>query len=98
MAESIDLFENPFLGMEANIRKNLGETDASHNLVASTAEGGNGDGEQQMFETFVKEKGIIIGYVHDLIKFAAKLQEIDLISNKVLTGEGDVPMEETKEE
>jgi len=46
MAESIDLFENPFLGMEANIRKNLGETDASHNLVASTAEAGTGDGEQ----------------------------------------------------
>ena len=46
MAESIDLFENPFLGMEANIRKNLGETDANHNLVASTAEAGNGEGEQ----------------------------------------------------
>lgn len=49
-----------------------------------------------MFETFVKEKTIIIGYVHDLIKFAAKLQEIDLVSNKVLSDENIV--EETKEE
>jgi len=48
-----------------------------------------------MFETFVKEKAIIIGYVHDLIKFAAKLQEIDLVANKVLS---DDMQEESKEE
>ena len=31
-----------------------------------------------MFETFVKEKTTLLGYVHDMIRFAAKLQEIDL--------------------
>ena len=30
-----------------------------------------------MFETFVKEKTTLLGYVHDMIRFAAKLQEID---------------------
>ena len=90
--EGIDTFENPFLGMLGNIKKNLGEGDAR--LVVSS-ENPNCDGEQHQYNTFVKEKTIIIGYVHDLIKFAAKLQEIDLISNKILS---DSPPEETKEE
>ena len=46
-----------------------------------------------MFETFVKEKTTLLSYVHDLIKFAAKTQEIDLAQTKIL---GDLP-EESKE-
>jgi hypothetical protein len=90
--ESIDTFENPFLGMLGNIKKNLGEQDSA--LIVAT-EKPKMDGEQFMFETFVKEKTIIIGYVHDMIKFAAKLQEIDLTENKIF---GDSPPEETKEQ
>lgn len=36
-----------------------------------------------MFETFVKEKSALLGYVNDLIRFAAKLQDIDLKAAKV---------------
>ena len=42
------------------------------------------DGEQQMFETFVKEKNTLLSYVHDLIRFAAKLQDIDIEAGKIL--------------
>ena len=37
-----------------------------------------------MFETFVKEKTTLLGYVHDLVRFAAKLQEIDLTQTTIL--------------
>mmetsp|Transcript_33879 Transcript_33879/g.41849 ORF Transcript_33879/g.41849 Transcript_33879/m.41849 type:complete len:81 (+) Transcript_33879:68-310(+) len=42
------------------------------------------DGEMQTFETFVKEKNTLLGYVYDLIRFAAKLQDIDLVAGKIL--------------
>ena len=55
--------------------KNLGELTAEgHQKV----DAGDQDGEQQMFETFVKEKATLLGYVYDMIRFAAKLQDIDL--------------------
>ena len=77
MAEqSIDTFENPFLGMEGKIMKNLGETTAEGHQ--KRVDVGEQEGEQQMFETFVKEKATLLGYVHDMIRFAAKLQDIDL--------------------
>jgi len=47
------------------------------------------EGEQQMFETFVKEKTTLLGYVHDLIRFAAKLQIIDLASTNILPQAGE---------
>ena len=37
-----------------------------------------------MFETFVKEKGTLLRYVHDMISFAAKTQNIELSGAKVL--------------
>lgn len=74
---SIDTFENPFLGMEGKIKKNLGETDDATQLV-SNAEREQNDGEQQMYETFVKEKTTLLSYIHDLIRFAAKSQQIDV--------------------
>lgn len=37
-----------------------------------------------MFETFVKEKTTLLSYVHDLIRFAAKLQDIDIETGKIL--------------
>jgi len=94
MAQGIDVFENPFLGMEGKMKKTLGETDQGHQLI-ETAERVEGDGEHQMFETFVKEKTTLLSYVQDLIKFAAKLQAIDLSANKIF---GDkLQEEETKE-
>ena len=33
MADNIDVFENPFLGMEKKIMKSLGETDQAHQRV-----------------------------------------------------------------
>ena len=72
MTDAIDPFENPFLGMEGKIKKTLGETEAEHTKVDAAQRGAELDGEQQMFETFVKEKATLIGYVRDLIRFAAK--------------------------
>ena len=40
------------------------------------AEAGGID-EAQLFETFVKEKAALLNYVHDLIRYAAKLNNID---------------------
>lgn len=49
-----------------------------------------------MFETFVKEKTTLLGYVHDLIKFAAKSQNIDVgPQSKILV---ETVQEETKVE
>ena len=31
----------------------------------------------QLFETFVKEKTALLNYVHDLVRYAAKLNSID---------------------
>ena len=89
----IDCFENPFLGMEGKIMKKLGETEDGHQRVEAGA-GCEQDGEQQMFETFVKEKGTLLRYVHDMISFAAKTQNIELSGAKVLPE----AQEETKEE
>ena len=74
------------MGMEGKFMKQLGETnDQLHTKV----EGGDGvDGEQQIFETFVKEKTTLLGYVHDLIRFAAKIQDIDLSAGKILESTG----------
>ena len=33
--------------------------------------------EAQLYESFVKEKTALLNYVHDLIRYAAKLNEID---------------------
>lgn len=44
--------------------------------------------ELQMFESFVKEKYSLLRYVHSLIRFAAKIHEIDTTEY----------LEETKEE
>ena len=56
--------------------KNLGEVSAEGHQ--KRVDVNDQDGEQQMFETFVKEKTTLLGYVHDMIRFAAKLQDIDL--------------------
>lgn len=37
-----------------------------------------------MVETFVKEKTTLLAYVHDLVRFAAKSQEIDLVQTNIL--------------
>mgnify|MGYP000076272646 CR=1 FL=1 len=34
------------------------------------------DGEYQVYESFVKEKNVILNYVFDLVLFAAKIQNI----------------------
>jgi tubulin-specific chaperone D len=34
------------------------------------------DGEYQVYESFVKEKNVILNYVFDLVLFAAKIQDI----------------------
>ena len=79
------MFENPFLGMEGKMKKKLGENEEAGAHTRVEAEGM--DGEQQMFETFVKEKSTLLGYVHDLIRFAAKLQDIDLEASKIFGDE-----------
>ena len=48
-----------------------------------------------MYETFVKEKNTLIGYVHDLIRFAAKSQEID-VSEIVPAQTRNTALEESK--
>ena len=76
---SIDEFENPFLGLEFKMQKNLGESKVRGYTKAEGQDQNQEGGEHQMFETFVKEKATLLGYVHDLVRFAAKIQEIDLV-------------------
>lgn len=76
--QSIDTFENPFLGMEGKIKQNLGENEDAGYVIDQAVNPEKCDGEQQMFETFVKEKHTLLGYVNDLVRFAAKMQDIDL--------------------
>lgn len=71
--------------MEGKMKKKLGENEEAGAHTRVEAEGM--DGEQQMFETFVKEKSTLLGYVHDLIRFAAKLQDIDLEASKIFGDE-----------
>ena len=80
------------MGMEGKIMKNLGET-ATEGYQNRTDVAEN-EGEQQMFETFVKEKATLLGYVHDMIRFAAKLQEIDL---ETQPGSNVLPQQEDEE-
>ena len=98
MAQTIDVFENPFMGMEGKIKKNLGEADEDQGNIMAAANA-DMEGEQQMFETFVKEKHTLLGYVHDLIRFAAKLQDIDIDSAKILSNDAQAAgqPEESKE-
>ena len=72
--------------------KNLGET-ATEGYQNRT-DVAEHEGEQQMFETFVKEKATLLGYVHDMIRFAAKLQEIDL---ETQPGSNVLPQQEDEE-
>lgn len=93
MAQNIDVFENPFLGMEGKIKKTLGESEEhAHTKVVQAGT----DTEQQMFESFVKEKTTLLSYMHDMIRFAAKLQDIDLSTNNIIDAES--PEEEKKED
>ena len=78
--------------MEGKIMKNLGETTAEGHQ--KRVDVGEQEGEQQMFETFVKEKTTLLGYVHDMIRFAAKLQEIDLEQQP---GSNVLPQQEDEE-
>ena len=71
--------------MEGKIKKNLGETENNNYVIdQERARNPEVEGEQQMFETFVKEKTTLLGYVHDLIRFAAKLQALDLALTNIL--------------
>ena len=72
--------------------KNLGEASAEGHQKRVDA--GDQEGEQQMFETFVKEKATLLGYVHDMIRFAAKLQDIDLEQQP---GSSVLPQQEDEE-
>ena len=59
------------MGTEAKIKKTLGETDEA-NQLEEAVDSHYTEGEKHIFTTFVKEKTTLIGYIHDLIKFAAK--------------------------
>ena len=78
----IDAFENPFLGREDKIMKSLQEEQNGSDPVQVNQH--DKDFEQQIFETFVKEKTTLLGYVLDLLKFAAKSQDVDLYASKII--------------
>ena len=80
----IDTFENPFLGLEGKIMRELQEENKESDPVQVNAN--DRDFEQQIFESFVKEKATLLSYVTDLLQFAAKSQSIDLVQAKVLEG------------
>jgi hypothetical protein len=63
-------FENPYLDVEAKIQNALGEN--NEDLTSAELISAEDGLEFQLFNSFVKEKTALIGYVHDLIKFAAK--------------------------
>ena len=83
----IDTFENPFLGLEGKIMKELQEEESKmggEQQNALQVNANDRDFEQQIFESFVKEKATLLGYVGDLLRFAAKSQDIDLVQAKIL--------------
>ena len=88
----IDTFENPFLGLEGKIMKELQEENKGSDFEQINSN--DRDFEQQIFESFVKEKSTLLGYVTDLIRFAAKSQEINLTEAKIF--EAKAGSEETK--
>ena len=90
----IDTFENPFLGLENKIMKSLQEDGKGADPVQVNQH--DKDFEQQIFETFVKEKTTLLGYVTDLLKFAAKSQDIDLVAGKILEDSSSTSIEESK--
>jgi hypothetical protein len=81
--------ENAFLDNEANYLKQYDEEDAAlvsqalngpaHEGAENTSDVKDGTGnENQVFESFMKEKHIVLNYVYDLILYAARLHEIKL--------------------
>ena len=67
----IDTFENPFLGLEGKIMKELQEENKDGGDPVQV-NANDKDFEQQIFESFVKEKATLLSYVRDLLQFAAK--------------------------
>ena len=94
----IDTFENPFLGLESKIMKELQEEESKegHEQHPLQVNANDRDFEQQIFESFVKEKATLLGYVRDLLRFAAKSQDIDLVQAKILENSPQADEEELR--
>lgn len=72
--------ENPFLNKEAAYLKSYDEAADNFDMEKVVEQAQADDQkvyEQQVFDTFVKEKGTILSTVFDLLVFAAKIHEID---------------------
>jgi hypothetical protein len=70
--------ENPYMNLSSKMVSALGEEDFEEENKASVPEGEDADAyDVKKVNDFVTEKTAILRYVHELIRFAAKLQEID---------------------
>ena len=74
------------MGLESKIKNALGEeVDAAKQAMNNLDQD---NFESMLFESFVKEKDSLLRYIHQLVRFAAKINDIDTVDF----------LEETKEE
>ena len=66
-AESLT-YENPFLSVEKKFIEVLSEKQGE---LTEEADGNNEDFEAKLYQSFVKEKPQLIGYISELVNFAA---------------------------